>query len=95
MKFSIIEYDALMQGIVERIRRERSEASIDRVRVASRLDAFIETSASESLVGDAVVARLYAALDACGLQRTATQRMFHRKFVEARCAAADRDSEMC
>lgn len=79
----MIDYDELLRDIAERVGAERSQASMARVRVTSRLDAFIESSASESLSGDLVVARLYAALDGCGLQRTATQRMFHRKFVEA------------
>ena len=52
-------------------------------RITSRLDAFVESSRSEALRGDAVLARLYAALDSCGLERTSTQRFFHKKFVES------------
>lgn len=88
MKFAIINYDDLLKDIADRIAREKTDASFTRVRVTSRIDAFIENSTSEALVGDTVVARLYAALDGCGMQRTATQCMFHRKFVEARYSFA-------
>lgn len=78
MAFFLIDYlplvHELRDGIVHR--REAPVAPI-----ISRLDAFVNASKSEALRGDAVLARLYTALDACGLERTTTQRFFHKTFV--------------
>jgi hypothetical protein len=49
--------------------------------LTTRLERIVATLKSESLRGDVVLSHLYAALDSCGLERTATQRFFHKNFV--------------
>ena len=78
MSFFLIDYLPLVHELRDDVvgARETPGATI-----VSRLDAFIEASKSEALRGDGVLARLYLALDSCGLERTSTQRYFHKMFV--------------
>ena len=78
MGFFLIDYLPLVNELRDDvvISRETPGASI-----VSRLDAFLDASKSEVLRGDSVLARLYIALDSCGLERTSTQRFFHKTFV--------------
>jgi len=78
MGFFLIDYLPMVYELRDGILQHR-EASI--LPIVSRLDAFVNASKSEALHGDAVLARLYIALDSCGLERTATQRFFHKTFV--------------
>lgn len=78
MAFFLIDYLPLVKDLRDDvvISRETPSATI-----VSRLDAFLDASKSEALRGDGVLARLYLALDSCGLERTSTQRFFHKTFV--------------
>ena len=76
----LIDYLPLSNDLRDEILAEKKRK---RPHIVSRLDAFVEASRSEELYGDAVLARLYSALDSCGLVRTSTQRFFHKKFVES------------
>ncbi|MBE35288.1 MAG: hypothetical protein CMI16_07000 [Opitutaceae bacterium] len=78
--FFLVDYLPLARELRDAASASRSGAP---TRITSRLDAFVDSSKSEALRGDAVLARLYAALDSCGLERTSTQRFFHKKFVES------------
>ena len=44
MTFGMIDYDELLRDIAERVGAERSQASMARVRVTSRLDARVDTA---------------------------------------------------
>ena len=78
--FLLIDYLPLVREIREQIDDVRGMTG---PRILSRIDAFVEASQSEGLRGDGVLARLYASLDSCGLERTSTQRFFHKKIVES------------
>ena len=75
--FLLIDYLPLVREIREQIDDVRGMTG---PRILSRIDAFVEASQSEGLRGDGVLARLYASLDSCGLERTSTQRFFHKKI---------------
>lgn len=77
---SLIDYSSLAIEIRDQV---VYGSSVPQKRILSRLDAFIENSKSETLRGDATLSRLYEALDSCGLQRTSTQRFFHKCFVRS------------
>jgi hypothetical protein len=76
----LIDYLSLATELRDEIHSEKQQK---KPRIVSRLDAFVDASRSEALYGDGVLARLYSALDSCGLIRTSTQRFFHKKFVES------------
>ena len=80
---NLVDYKEVLSDIHERVAADGKTKEETRARVRRRLDAFIDSTTTDALEGDVVVSRLYAALDACGLERTATQRMFHRHFVQA------------
>lgn len=77
---TLIDYSSLADEIRDQV---VCGVCVPQKRILSRLDAFIENSKSETLRGDATLARLYEALDSCGLQRTSTQRFFHKCFVQS------------
>ena len=76
----LLDYSSLASEIVDQV---AGGSRAPQKRILSRLDAFIENSKSEKLRGDATLARLYEALDSCGLQRTSTQRYFHKCFTQS------------
>lgn len=79
MAFYLIDYLPLVNELRDRITRTRRED--DPSVIVSRLEAFVNASRSEALRGDDTLARLHTALDSCGLERTSTQRFFHKTFV--------------
>ena len=80
VQVTLIDYSCLASEIRDQI---ICNQCMPQKRILSRLDAFIESSKSETLRGDATMAQLYKAMDSCGLQRTSTQRYFHKKIVES------------
>ena len=82
-QFRLIDYDEVLASIEKNIDGETDRKRVMRASFPRRIDTFIETANSERLKGDDVCANLYSALDRCGLQRTSTQRMFHKKFIES------------
>ena len=79
----IIDYTQVLDDIHSRIKNAETCKRDLRLKVTPRLDKFIMQNTTEALTGDVVIAQLYTALDNCGMQRTATQRMFHKQFVHA------------
>jgi hypothetical protein len=79
----LVDYEDLLDRLVESVRQERDMKISRRLTIKRRLDVFLERSDRDSLAGEATCAKLYEALDSCGLERTATQRMFHRHFITA------------
>jgi len=79
-KFRLIDYVPLARDLCDTIANEKTANA---PLIVPRLKAFIDASRSDSLQGDAVLTKLYTALDSCGLTRTSTQRYFHKQFVHS------------
>ena len=79
-RFCLIDYQPLARELRDAVCNERI-ANVPKI--VPRLKAFVDASRSDSLQGDAVLAKLYSALDSCGLTRTSTQRFFHQQFVHS------------
>ena len=78
MSFFLVDYLPLMKDLRDSITQgEQAQTTT----IVSRLDAFLDASKSEALRGDGVLAKLYLALDSCGMERTSTPRFFHKTFV--------------
>jgi len=77
--YLLIDYSSLVTEIRDDV---LAEGSLPHARILPRLELFVESTRSETLRGDAVVARLFASFEMCGLRRTSTQRYFHKKFTE-------------
>ena len=79
-RFCLIDYLPLARELRDAVSNERIANA---PKIVPRLKAFVDASRSDSLQGDAVLAKLYNALDSCGLTRTSTQRFFHQQFVHS------------
>ena len=79
-EFYLIDYLPLAHELRDTIQNENLVAA---PQIVPRLTAFVDASRSEALQGDAVLVKLYHALDSCGLVRTSTQRFFHKQFVHS------------
>jgi hypothetical protein len=78
MAFLLVDYLPLVSTLRDSIVQQAETAPL---RVISRLDAFVDISRNKVLRGDVVLAKLNKALDSCGLERTETQRFFHKMFT--------------
>ena len=79
-RFCLIDYMPLARELRDAVCNERI-ANVPKI--VPRLKAFVDASRSDSLQGDAVLAKLHNALDSCDLTRTSTQRFFHQQFVHS------------
>ena len=79
-QFYLIDYLPLAQELRDTVRGENLGNAPN---IVPRLDAFVDASRTDTLQGDSVLVKLYLALDSCGLQRTSTQRLFHKQFVQS------------
>jgi hypothetical protein len=78
--FCLIDYTAIAAELCDSIVNENALAA---PKIVPLLKAFVDASRNDTLQGDAVMAKLYVALDSCGLTRTSTQRFFHKQFVHS------------
>ena len=79
-RFCLIDYLPLARELCDTVMNEKGANA---PRIVPLLKAFVDASRSDSLQGDIVLAKLYTALDSCGLTRTSTQRVFHQQFVHS------------
>lgn len=79
-RFCLIDYLPLARELCDTVLNEKGANA---PRIVPLLKAFVDASRSDSLQGDIVLAKLYTALDSCGLTRTSTQRVFHQQFVHS------------
>ena len=82
MSLRLIDYTGLARDAVDNLRAEIEATRFSRARVERRVDAFIKNANSEELAGNTVLRKLHESLDSCGLTRTPTQCLFHKKFIE-------------